>query len=143
MDLFLTVGKWPNIASMLESLDSFEYDFLLEKYRKLTFGPGMVNYMLAQLAWIQMNTFSKSHVKIERLMMGEVGELQASDGDRVAVSLIRSDYYNYYIKEGFSKQEAQTKADEMADTYRVNLANKRLEEEMQQSNSQDLSDASN
>jgi len=141
MDLFLTLGRYDNIAHMLECLDCFEYEFLLEKYKTMQFGSSMQNYMLAQLAWININQFSKSHIKLERLIMGEIGELQATNGDRVAIALMRDNYVGYYEKQGFSREEAIKLAEKSTKEYADNLRQRRLEEEVQKQNSQDLGNA--
>jgi hypothetical protein len=141
MDLFLSIGNYKTITEMLNTLDSFEYDFLLEKYRKMTFGPSMWNYMLAQIAWVQANSFSKKHISIESLMMGEIGELKATDADKVAVKMIKEDYFGWYIDQGYSKQAASELADKSAREYADNLRQTRIMEQMKEEQSQDLRNA--
>jgi len=141
MDLYLTLGRFDTIADMLETLDCFEYDFLLEKYRNMTFGPSMVNYQLSQIAWAVVNSVSKNDVKFERFVMGELGNAEATESDNCAVSLITQDYYEYYIAEGFSENQALINANKKAKEYGENLRQKRIEEAMEVEDEQDLSTA--
>lgn len=138
MDLYLQKGCFRTIAEMLETIDSIEYDFLLEKYRDMSFGVGMVNYQLAQIAWIHANTFSKVHMGIERFIHGEIGDLKATQEEIVATRLLRNQYYTWCCQEGFSKHEAEEKANEYARVYAENLRHKRLEDDLKTQASQDL-----
>jgi len=141
MELFLQLGRYDTISDMLETLDCFEYDFLLEKYRKMNFGPAMMNYQLAQVAWCVVNSVSKNGVKFERFIRGELGDPEETDSDSCAVRMMTQDYYEYYVKEGFTKDEAQIKASAKGKEYAENLRTKRIEEEMQSEEEQDLSNA--
>jgi len=139
MDLFLTIGRFNSIAEMLDTFDVFEYEFLLEKYRLQAFGPSMWNYMLAQIAWVSANTWSNTFIPIERMQMGEIGAMKADEGDQTAVNMIRDSYYRMHKAKGLSKEAAQERANEDAREYGENLRKKRLEEAMQEEQTQDLS----
>lgn len=141
MDLFLQLGRYDTITDMLNTLDCVEYDFLLEKYRKMTYGPSMVNYQLAQIAWAVVNTVSKKAVSFERFVKGELGDPETTSSDGCATSLMAQDYFDYYLREGFSEDEARKLARESAKKYADDLRQKRIEEAMQIEEEQDLSNA--
>jgi hypothetical protein len=143
MELFLTIGSYKSITEMLDCIDSVTYDFLLAKYRKVSFGWDMINYQLAQVSWVQANTFTKSHVQIEQLIHGELGELKATDQEQVAGRLIREDYFRLYLQEGNSKEEASRLADEKAKEYVNGLKQQRMRKEILKDEQQDLSNAEN
>ena len=126
---------------MLDTLDCVEYDFLLEKYRKMTFGVSMQNHQMAQIAWAVVNSVSKKAVRFERFVMGELGDPETTGSDSCASSMMAQDYYDYYIREGLSEEEAQKKANIESKKYAENLRNKRIEEEMELEEQQDLSNA--
>lgn len=138
MDLYLQKGCFRTITEMLETLDSIEYDFLLEKYRAMSFGVGMVNYQLAQIAWVHANTYSKVHMGIDRFIHGEIGDMKATQEEIVATRLLRNQYYKWCIHQGFSPAESEDQANEYARKYADNLRQKRLEEDLQTQASQDL-----
>jgi len=107
----------------------------------MTYGPSMVNYQLAQIAWAVVNTVSKKAVSFERFVKGELGDPETTGGDSCARSMMAQDYFDYYVREGFSDDEARKKAMESAKTYAENLRQKRIEEAMEIEEKQDLSNA--
>lgn len=141
MDLFLELGRFKTIPEMLDTLDCVEYDFLLEKYRKMAFGPAMQNHQMAQIAWAVVNSVSKKPVKFERFIMGELGDPEITTSDGCAVSMMSQDYYEYYVREGLSEADAHAKALVESKKYAENLRQKRIEEELELEQKQDLSNA--
>lgn len=140
MELFLTIGNYKSISEMLDCIDAQEYDFLLEKFRNQAFGFSMVNFQLAQICFVIANLFSKnSTMKIEDLIYGEIGQLEATNQDNVSLRLMKEDYFRMYINQGLSKIEANEKATSEVKKYSENLKMQRIREKLIKEQSFDLS----
>ena len=67
MDLTVTLG-YGSVTEMLENIDSNEYSFFFEKYKKSCFGPTINNQLISRLMLLVYNSFAEILCFIEQIV---------------------------------------------------------------------------
>lgn len=85
MDLCATLG-YKSVVDLME-IDSVEYSFWFERYKKSIFGPCVNNKMLAQASYLIANMMQKSNINYEDLVFRVVEP--PSENDRLEAACSR------------------------------------------------------
>lgn len=132
MDLAATL-KCKSVVDMLNKIDAWEYAFWFEKYKKSLFGPSMENHMLAQIAFVTANSFSKSNLKFDDFIYKVMQSIQ-DRMNQATRKMYVNDCFHANITKGMSPEDAKAESIKSADIYMINLI------KHQQEDSQNASD---
>lgn len=119
MDLAATL-QCKSVVDMLNNIDALEYAFWFEKYKKSLFGPSMENYMLAQIAFVTANSFSKSNLKFDDFTYRVIQTIQERM-NQATKRMYYQDLYHYFIAQGMDHEEAKAEAMKATENYMANL----------------------
>lgn len=75
MDLTVTLG-YGSVTEMLENIDSNEYSFFFEKYKKSCFGPTINNQLISRLMLLVYNSFAEKSVNDEEAFLIKFREVE-------------------------------------------------------------------
>jgi len=126
MDLCATL-PYKSVAEMMDTLDEYEYQFWFEKYKRHIFGPSMENHMLAQIAYVTANAFSKTHLCFDKFTYKVLKSIQERMNQATEQHYFES-LYKSYIDKGMEPAEAQEEAREKATIYITNLKKRQAED---------------
>lgn len=126
MDL-CAILNYQSVTEMMDTLDEYEYQFWFEKYQRSIFGPSMENHMLAQIAFVTANAFSKSTISFDKFTYKVMKSIQERMNEATERHYFEN-LYKSYIDKGKDPAEAKAEAREKATIYITNLKKRQAEE---------------